>query len=188
MWTAFLIYTGYKTIVCFSSLNPNISSFEIENAYDKHFSYDINQDFHIAFAVIDENTETVLDDPDLVEWAPMMMEKNKDGSLSKTPILFHTCTEAEFDEMPLPHKNQADVFTEMKRKKEMKCLNKFDKFGNKLEMPIYGGSNSKYHKWLSITMRPCVPRTRTEFNKDTERCLVNDVNDKGEMEAKLKTA
>ena len=43
MWTAFLVYTTYKALVCFTRQNPNISSFEIIDDHDqRHFSFDLN--------------------------------------------------------------------------------------------------------------------------------------------------
>ena len=34
--------------------------------------------------------------------------------------------------------------------------------------------------------KPCTPKQRTEDNKDTEKCLVDDINDKEELKRMLK--
>ena len=57
----------------------------------------------------------------------------------------------------------------------MYCLDKNDKFGNPVDMNTYGNWESHFVRYLSLTYRPCIPKQRTEFNKN-EGCLINDIN------------
>ena len=52
----------------------------------------------------------------------MMIKRSPDEGTKMTPILFHTCTDQDFDNMAEPHENLKDRFDYLKKKKEMKCL------------------------------------------------------------------
>jgi hypothetical protein len=55
------------------------------------------------------------------------------------------------------------------------CLNKKDKFGNDVQLELYGDFNS-ITRALTMIYRPCSPKIRTEFNQN-ETCLVDDFSD-----------
>ena len=105
MTVCMLMYGGYKSIICFSRMNPRIASHLTENYYDKHFGLDLNKEgFYVAFSVSSmDEAGVALDDPDLVEWAPMLMEENTGSSSKYTPIPFHKCTDEDFEKMHRPH-------------------------------------------------------------------------------------
>jgi len=75
--------------------------------------------------------------------------------------------------------NDEQELKEMKSQNSLYCIEKKDQFGSNLDL------QEKINKldFLSIIFRPCIPTQRTELNKDTGTCLVNDLSNKTEMEA-----
>ena len=54
------------------------------------------------------------------------------------------------------------------------CLDNSDEFGNPINMTMYGNWEAGVSRSLSIIYRPCIPKQRTELNKD-EACLIEDL-------------
>ncbi len=58
-------------------------------------------------------------------------------------------------------------------------------FGNPHDFLLHGDGRASVVRNLIIMYRPCIPRQRTTENKDREKCLVNDVSNKEELDAML---
>lgn len=63
----------------------------------------------------------------------------------------------------------------MKNKTYFYCIDKTDAFGKPLNMELYGQFTDHVFRVLHIMYRPCVPRQRTDENKDIENCLIDDM-------------
>ena len=96
------------------------------------------------------------EDPDLVEWVVRINEEAKDGTLSSELVDFHPCTENEINSFFPIHKGQK--FLLETKKKDLLCIDKKDRFGNDLNLTIYGSENLGIWRNLDIIYRPCVPR------------------------------
>ena len=70
------------------------------------------------------------------------------------------------------------LFNSWRRKKRLNCLDKVDRFGNPVDLVL----QLRNAQSLNIALRPCVPVQRTEENKDTGKCLVNDITNSTELE------
>jgi len=174
--TVFILSVGsFKAMVLVTRKNPGVAQYLLEDAFSKNFTIDLN-DLSFAFYVHDADTNEPLDDPNHVEWSPMLMQDDPHGK-NYMPIPFHKCSDEEFEEMPHPTKNQREKYEWLKNEKRMYCLNHRDQFGELLHLNLRGGSSSHNHTFLSIMYRPCIPTQRTEQNKDTGTCLVNDLTD-----------
>jgi len=69
------------------------------------------------------------------------------------------------------------VVEDKKRKGNFYCFDETDNFGNSLNYTVHGKFGSGNHRAISLALRPCVPRQRTEFNKN-ETCLIDDVKNR----------
>jgi len=106
------MYGGYKSIICFSRMNPSVAEYLTENYYTNDFGINLNEEgFYIAFSVSSMDEEGLsLEDPDFVEWAPMLIQENTGSPSTYTPLPFAKCTENDFRQMYPPHPNQKDKF------------------------------------------------------------------------------
>ena len=121
--TCMLLYSGYKGILCFAQMNPNLSSIEIEDMYSvSEHRVDMNEvGFNIAFMVRKKNIPR--DDPSFIDFETQLIERDDTGKVaSKVDIESHRCSETELESMYPCHENQASVFAELKQSKGLRCL------------------------------------------------------------------
>ena len=154
---------------------PNISSFTVQDERNGTELIDISEyQFKVALAVEhiwgDEGRDNA-DDPDFVEWDAHFYDTQQK---KYTMINMHKCTEQDFAEFHPIVDYQKEQLESMKKKNSFFCLDKADQFGNRFNMTIFGNFPSGIGRYLSIIYRPCVPKQRTEFNKN-EKCLIDDI-------------
>ena len=103
--TVFMLsYGSFKTVALITRKNPGVAQYLLENAFSKNFTVDMNQaDFSFAFYVRDANTHEPLDDPNHVEWSPMLMQEDPEDGNNYMPVPFHKCTHEDLDEMAEPN-------------------------------------------------------------------------------------
>lgn len=87
----------------------------------------------------------------------------------------HKCTEEDFSEFHEVDKSSQITFELKKNKNMFYCINETDQFNNPVNMTVHGSWNSGMTRALSVNIRPCIPKQRTEWNKE-EKCLIDDVN------------
>lgn len=71
----------------------------------------------------------------------------------------------------------------------MMCLNKFDFEGNEIKHGVLGsaGSGGTEYRLLDVTLRPCIPKQLTPYNKHlVDKDCIADYNDPASLKAKLK--
>ena len=97
-----LAYATTKFIHLESRANPNVASFDIEDAFDNSDILNLNeQNFRIAFAVEGFRTKDLKVDPKYVKWIIRTYGK-KDGKEYENILPYHNCTDedyAEFDDI-----------------------------------------------------------------------------------------
>ena len=71
-----------------------------------------------------------------------------------------------------------------KKRDQFYCLDGTDKFGNELDLKIYGKYDSHMSRTISIVYRPCIPRQQGPQNS-TEKCLIQDMNNQTMLDEKL---
>ena len=123
-----------------------------------------------------------IDDDDYVEWVPLLEEYNDSGHQKITQIKYHKCTEKDWKEFHPIVKGQTNTLKAKKAANQFYCLANEDIWGNAVDFDIYGNWANSLVRAISIIYRPCVPRQETEFNRDTEKCLVQDPKDPAEMD------
>jgi len=140
-----------------------------------------SHNFHIAFAV-----ETIIGqdmipihDQDFVEWVPHFETTYGDGTSNRTIISSHKCTKEDYAKFSDPTLADEESVNLMKEKNALFCLDENDKFGKPIDFNVYkGGVKSRS---LVLLYRPCVPRLRTPENNATEKCLMDEPDNKTQL-------
>lgn len=141
----------------------------------------------------DKNTDfsltKSLHDPEYTEWTAYIKSYDKEGSKHYHVLKHHVCGEEDWKLFHTPRKNKALQIQRFKERKMLLCLDKMQETdeGKPIlleELEIYGADRVSEAK-LDFIYRPCTPIQRTKENKNTGKCLVDDVNDRAVLDAKL---
>ena len=172
--------------------SPDIQTFEIEKGYDLNETVQLADfNFQIAFtaqtlSIQHDRQNKYIDDTDFIEWVVTLDEVTPKGEPKTVMIGTHKCTQKELNDTFFPiTATQTNVLA--RQKEHLNCLDNQTVFGDKIDLSLYGGFKFGIYRSLSIMLRPCVPRERTIHNAN-ETCLVNNIHDREEIDAKLQSA
>jgi hypothetical protein len=104
----YLFMFGYATsrvAILLSDGNPIMSTYDIKSEYGLKQKIDLDDyGFQIAFQVrrIDLSNEPVVHDPDFVDYAVYLSEKDADGKKKKTPVAIHKCEAKDYERFAVP--------------------------------------------------------------------------------------
>ena len=171
--TALMVsYGSVCSYFFFAGTRPNISSYPIRNG--RSVSEKINlktYNFQLAFAaekIINNVDESALEDDNYAEWAVFVETKNGTNVVNQV-WPYHKCMAEDYDKFN-PIVEEKKQLLEKKRD-QFYCLDGTDKFGNELDLKIYGKYDSHMSRTISIVYRPCIPRQQGPQNS-TEKCLI----------------
>lgn len=86
-------YTSVRVEALQTKKNTEYSSILVSDHIDHEEKFDFEENnFQLAFNVINAKTETVLDDPDYVEWRVWIARDDLNGNESDIDIAIHKCT------------------------------------------------------------------------------------------------
>lgn len=85
-------------------------------------------------------------DPDYVEWAAYFFDTKTENPYNKVDV--HKCTEEDFSEFYPISANHRHNLDNIKKRNNFYCLSKKDKFGNDVNMTLYGNYYSGIYRNL----------------------------------------